>query len=264
MTFSMWSFGHYVFMISPFIFTGLFYALMRHKSREQKRKFGIWLSIIMIVILFLRNGEILVRNGFQFDYEVIPLQICHFANFVLLYAFIKDSKSVFSLALLLNFPAAMVSIIFANSLSNYDTILTFRGFAYIFGHLLIVATTLWAYLAGFVTLNKETFKANLFIVYVLYIVSLLVNNLIGSLSGNYSNYFYTMKPERGTPLEWFYNWGMNIHFGNFIINPLYILLHALLATVVIFAMYGIFKTIDLAKEPKLTLASKNQSSQIKI
>ncbi|MFA6801567.1 MAG: hypothetical protein WCR19_05620, partial [Acholeplasmataceae bacterium] len=67
-----------------------------------------------------------------------------------------------------------------------------------------------------------------------------------------------------TPLEWFYNWGMNIHFGNFIINPLYILLHALLATVVIFAMYEIFKAIDLIRARKLAFSSNNQSSQIKI
>ncbi len=250
MTFEMWSLGHYVFMLSPFLFTVLFYFLMKGRTYEQKRKFGVWLSIIMVIILVLRNVEIMIRRDFAFDYEYIPLQICHFANFVLLYAFIKDNKTMFAMALLFNFPAAMMSIVYANSLANYSTILTFRGFAYIFGHILIVATTLWAFIEGFVKLNLEALKKTMLTIYILYILSVLINNLIGSLSGKYANYFYALRPEDGTPLETFYNLGVTYEIGKFMINPIYLLLTGILGFIVVSLMFGMFKLINLAFKPK--------------
>ena len=246
MTFEMWSTGHYIFILSPFLFTILFYYLMKGKTYEQKKKFGIWLSVIMIIILILRNVEIMIEKDFAFDYEYIPLQICHFANFVLLYAFIKDNKTMFALALLFNFPAAMMSIVFANSLANYSTILTFRGIAYIFGHILIVATTLWSFIEGYIKLNVDALKKTVLTVYILYIISVLINNIIGSLSGKYANYFYALKPENGTPLETFYNIGMNYEIGKFMINPIYLLLTGILGFIVVTLMFVLFRLIELA------------------
>lgn len=248
MTFEMWSLGHYAFMLSPFILTAIFYLLSRSKTYEQKRKFGVVLSIIMVIILILRNAEILVAGDFAFNYEIIPLQICHFANFVLLYAFIKDSKAMFALALLFNLPAAFMSILFANSLTHYSNIWTLRGIAYIFGHMLIVSTTLWAFLERFVVLNKQTFKNTAFIVYALYIISVLVNNLIGSITGSYPNYFYALRPEEGTPLQTFYDIGTTFEIGKFMINPIYLILTALLGTVIVSMMYGLFKVLEPKKK----------------
>lgn len=242
MTFHMWSIGHYIFIISPFVLTIIFHVLFKHKSYHTKQNIGIALSIFAIIVLFLRNYEIFKNQGYAFDHEILPLQVCHFANFVLLYAFVTDSKPFFGIAALLNIPAAMLSIIFANGLENYATILNFRGGAYIIGHVMIVFIALWAYLNGFVKLDKKVLTKTLGIVFVLFILGIIVNNIIMVTTGRASNYFYATRPQNGTPLETFFNWGKEYDIGNyFVINPIYVMMLTLVGALMITAMYGLLR-----------------------
>ncbi len=258
MTFEMWHVGHYIFMVSPFVITAILYFFTRKKSYQSKKKIGVVLSIVAVIILLLRNLEIFFKNGQLFDFELLPLQICHFANFVLLYAFMTDSKAFFGLATLFNLPAAMMSIVFANSLENYSTILTLRGGAYIFGHILIVVITLFAYLNGFVKLNKKVYAQTLVIVFVLYGLGLVMNNVLLLTTGEASNYFYATKPEHGTPLELFFNWGVEYNLGGyFIVNPIYLVLTGLLGFTIISLLYIILKVF----QPK-HLEPKQQSKKL--
>ncbi|MGD9910475.1 MAG: hypothetical protein AB7U79_07750 [Candidatus Izemoplasmatales bacterium] len=248
MTFTMWSFGHYLFMISPIILTVILVLIMKNKTYEQKRKVGIALSILAIIVLILRNIEIFIVRDYAFDFELVPLQICHFANFVLLIAFMKDSKPLFAFALLLNLPAAMMSIVFANSLTHYATLVSFRAFAYLFGHILIVSTTLFAYYFGFVKLDKVTLKKTFTIVGGLYLSSIVINNIFRIFLSQESNYFYTFKPEEGTPLEMFFNLGKNVYIGDFMFNPIYLILTSILGFIVMMIVYFISKPYLKKKE----------------
>lgn len=242
MTFKMWSFGHLLFIISPFIFTVITVLLTKKLNFEKKRKLGIIFSIICIVILVLRNLEIFLKNGKTIDPELIPFQICHFANFVLFFAFLKNKQSLFSLALYFNLPFAFMSILFANSLANYATIITFRGFAYIFGHLLIVGITLWAFISGLIKVNKKSFFQGLIVVIILFISSLFINNLFNILMNtSTTNYFYTLSPEGGTPLELLFNLGKEYSIGKFRINPIYILGSAIFGVILYTSFYILAK-----------------------
>lgn len=241
MTFTMWSFGHLMFILSPVLLTVIFYYAFKNKSYEEKRKIGIKLSWIAIHILFLRNIEILISSGYKFDIELLPLQVCHFANFVLLYAFIKDSKPAFGLAFTINLAAAFVSILFADSLANYSNILLFRGQAYIWGHMLIVALSAWAFISNFVVMDKKTYIQTLKVSGILFGASLFINNAFGIFTDKYSNYFYTNHPEKGTPLEWFWDWGTELDIAGFKINIVYIIGTMILGFVVTLIMYGIAK-----------------------
>jgi hypothetical protein len=261
MTFTMWSFGHYLFMLSPFFLLLLLNRYTKKSSLENNRKIGIVLSLVAIIILLLRNIEIWVARDFRFDIELVPLQVCHFANFVLLFAFMTKKQTWFNLALTLNLPAAFVSILFANSLANYSTIVSFRGFAYIFGHILLVTIPLWAYHVGFIKLNMNSFIKTLKLVATLYFLSLFINNLMYVLFGQYSNYFYSLKPERGTPLEAFFKFGENrFLFDFFQINPVYILLTGIFGLLVMFSLYTLFylNQTSMLKEgfKKLLFSSK--------
>lgn len=249
MSFQMWSFFHYFFIVSPFLFAVILFFVFKRKSYEEKRKIGVILSIIAIIVLVLRNIEIYVKNGYVMNEELIPLQICHFANFVLLFAFLKDNKVLFALAFCLNLPAAMMSIIFANSLENYATLISFRAMAYLWGHMLIVAITLWAVANGFVKITKQTLIKTMRLMVALYLIALVVNNIFNVLFGFNANYFYTLSPESGTPLEVFFNWGNTYIIGWFIINPLYMLLTSLLGGIVVFGFFGLYKTV----EPKIIM-----------
>lgn len=95
MTFKMWSLFHYLFILSPFIFSIILYYLTKFNSYRKNKMIGLILSIICIIILALRNIEIYVKSG-EIDPEIIPFQICHFANFVLFFAFLKNNKAMFA------------------------------------------------------------------------------------------------------------------------------------------------------------------------
>lgn len=238
MTFSMWSLGHYLFLLSPFVLIFLLTYFTKNNSLDKNRTIGIVLSGIAVGVLFLRNLEIWIGNGFAFDVELIPLQVCHFANFVILIAFITKKQIWFNFALTLNVPAAFVSIVFANSLTNYSTIISFRGFAYIVGHALLVFIPVWAYNVGFIKLNIHTLLKTFRVVALLYVVSIFINNLMYMLFGSYANYFYTLKPESGTPLEMFFDWGQEIiAFDVFKWNPLYLLLTGLFGLLIMIIFY---------------------------
>lgn len=238
MTFTMWSLGHYLFLITPFVGIILLYQLTKSYDQKKNRRIGLILSIVAVMILILRNIEIFVYSGYAFDVEILPLQVCHFANIVLLLAFLSKKQSLFNFALLLNLPAAFVSILFANSLANYSTILTFRGFAYIFGHILLVVIPVWAYMVGFIKLNKKTLIETIKIVSILYLVSIMINNVTYLLFGQYANYFYTLKPENGTPLEMFYDLGQTVVLSNgFKFNILYLILTGLFGLVIMIVLY---------------------------
>lgn len=238
MTFTMWSIGHYLYLLSPFILLIILTYFTKNVSLDFNRKIGIGLSLLAILILLLRNIEIWVVSDFSMDIELIPLQVCHFANFVILIAFITKKQMWFNFALTLNLPAAFVSILFANSLTNYETIISFRGFAYIVGHALLVLIPIWAYNMGFVKLQIKSLFQTFKLVSILYISSIFINNLMYVFFGQYANYFYSLKPENGTPLESFYEWGQEfIWFETFKINPIYLILTGLLGLVVMSMVY---------------------------
>lgn len=228
MKFEMWSWVHIVFMISPVVFIILFQLLSKNKDSKFKRKLGVIVSIIAIVILVLRNIEILFKenNRALAFAEVIPLQICHLANFFLLYAFLSNKKKIFSLLFVFFLPAAIVAILFANGLTNYASIINFRGAAYLFGHSLIVSLVIYAFINDFIVISYKTLLKSLGMLVGFYVIIHIINNLLHYANLD-PNYFYSIRPERGTPLSIFYNWGNSvtgiIRFGKFETNPLYLL-----------------------------------------
>jgi len=243
----MWSFGHFLFILSPILLTYLLHKATMNLSQEQKREVGINLSILAIGILLARNVEIFIRSGYQFDHELLPLQVCHFANFVLLYSFWKKSDVGFALAFCLNLSAAFVSIVFADGLANYSSILNARGFAYITGHALIVVITAWAFFNDFIFIKKKTLLNTIYVVEVLILLSVSINNVMYLFYGKFSNYFYTEHPEAGTPLEWMWNWGKEYIYGSFKINYVYVFCMMLLFPLVTYLWYRVAKAFKKAE-----------------
>lgn len=244
MTFTMWSLGHILMIVAPFIITAILHYAYIDKTWEEKRKIGMVLSMIAIHILILRNLEIFIKNGYMFDHELLPLQVCHFANFVLYYAFWKNSKVAFSMVFTLNMLVAFLSVVFADGLANYTTILNFRGFAYISGHIIIVVITMWAFLNGFIHISKKAFIKTVYVVNIMIIISLFVNNFMYLIYGKYSNYFYTEHPEGGTPLEWFFDWGKEFTYGFFKINYFYVICMLVFFPLVAYLFYLLSKVLN--------------------
>lgn len=237
MKFYMWSWLHYFMMISPFVFAYILHRLSKNKSQEQKRKIGIALSILAVLILFSRNMEIFARQDWEFNVELVPYQVCHIANFVLLYAFIKKSDLAFGCAFLFNMIFAYFSLVFADGLENYSSIINFRGQAYIWGHIIIVVISIYAYLEGFVKVDlKKLFKINLILSFF-YLLSIVINNLFRIYTGETSNYYYTHHAQSGTPLDIIWNLGEVVQIGAFEVNIVYVILLGLVGLVIVDSIY---------------------------
>lgn len=248
MTFHMWSPLHYAFIASPFVFSFLFYFIFRGRKNTDLRTIGIIFSIIGVLLLIARNLSIYLANQ-KITPEVIPFQLCHFGNIVLLFAFLFDNELLFTMSFCFNLPAALCSIVFANSLTNYTTLFSWQAMAYLWGHMLIVGITLWAFFNNLIKINLKMFYKMLRLITVLFILSVPVNNLfIKWMPGYESNYFYTMAPESGTPLQTFFEMGKNVTVWGMTFNPIYILLVVAFGFAVVLMFYIIY--IGLTKLKK--------------
>ena len=115
--FKMWSAFHFVYSFALYFHGNLQIAF--RKLDQEKAIAGLVLSVLAVVILLLRNGEIFVKSGYKLDPEIIP---CKFAILPILSCCLPLEKSdvLFALAFCLNLPAAFISIIFAIPGKLYD------------------------------------------------------------------------------------------------------------------------------------------------
>jgi|SRR5690554_305226 len=241
--FKMWSLFHYFMITFPFILAFLLYFLAKDKSEKDKRNVGIALSIIMIAILIMRNVYIWIKMG-SLNPEVFPFQVCHFANFIFLLTALSKNRVWGTVAWCLNFPAGLVSVIFADGLENYSTMINLQAMAYIAGHMLIVTAGIYMLLVGMIKINWQSMKKMYALVSLGYFLSVPINgwfNILFAHTSKNSNYFYTFKPQGGTPLESMFNLGENYTVGGITFNPMYLLTLALVGAVVLLAMYGLYR-----------------------
>src|SRR5690554_6860387 len=242
--FKMWSLFHYFMITFPFILAFLLYFLAKDKSEKDKRNVGIALSIIMIAILIMRNVYIWIKMG-SLNPEVFPFQVCHFANFIFLLTALSKNRVWGTIAWCLNFPAGLVSVIFADGLeNNYATMINTQAIAYIAGHMLIVTAGLYMLLTGLIEINWKSMRKMFLVVGSGYFLSVLINSWFNhqlfAHTNMTANYFYTYKPEVGTPLEMMFNLGKTYTAYGIRFNPVYLGLLALVGLIVFLAMYGIY------------------------
>jgi hypothetical protein len=193
----------------------------------------------------LRNLEIFINSGFTIEPEIIPIQICHFANFVLLFAYILNNKTLHIVSFCFNLPFAFMSILFANSLENYTSLITWRATAYIWGHMLIVGMTIWALLVGTIKVDKKAFLNGIIFIMTLFILSVPINSIFNKIMpGFISNYFYTYLPEEGTPLDLAYSFGKPVNILGMEVNIIYILVVACFGVLMYYGFYKLYQVLD--------------------
>ena len=236
MQFEMWSPFHWFMMVTPFILAIVLYIIMRDKSFNSQRTAAIILGIILVFILTVRQIFMLAEYGV--GPEVFPLQVCHFGNILLLIVAInRKYRTIGTIAWCLNFPAALVSVIFANGLENYDNAFDIQGLAYIFGHMLIVTASLYFLFTHIIQINFRTLLKAYIILFPVFLLSVVLNNWFADMFNETSNYFYSYTPEAGTPLETMYNLGAPVTAMGLTFNPVYLLVLSAAGAVVMFIMY---------------------------
>lgn len=257
--FKMWSPFHYFMIIFPFVLALILYFFTKDKAEKTHRRVTVVLSIVMIAVLIMRNTYIWVNKGGP-NPEVFPFQICHFGNFMFLIALLARDKVWGTIAWCLNFPAGLVSVIFADGLeANYATLINPQAIAYIAGHMLIVTTGLYMLLTGLIRIDRRSLLKMYGLAGLGYVLSVLVNNWFNkhfAHTGVDANYFYSYKPEAGTPLETMFNMGTSYTIAGITFNPVYLLLVAAVAAVLFMVMYGFYKLAEPARPRKYTVKAK--------
>ena len=234
MNFELWSFWHILYMLSPFIIFAVIYYLVRNKSDKTKNILGFILGSISVFILVIRNVDIFVRNGW--DLEVIPLQVCHIGSVIAGLALIFKKKWLISTAVCFNTIPAFLAMIFADSLTNYDTLLKIRPQTYIWGHIFIIVCALYGLLIFLPKLNKKDLIHSIIFVGIMSFLAIICNSAFRVLFSWEPNYFYLFD-YTGTPLKFLYNVLPASTYGWFTINWFYTLT---LITVFVGVFIGLF------------------------
>ena len=218
MVFKLWSFGHFLYLFSPFIIFAIFYFLMKNRSEKAKYVVGAVLGGLSVAILIIRNVDILVREGW--NAEVIPLQVCHIGSVVAGLALLTKNKCLLITSFCFNLIPALLAMVFADALANYDTILKIRPQTYIWGHILIIVCALYGvFIFQPKCCKQDLFKA-LAIIGSIALVAIVCNSLFRAKLSWEPNYFYLFNYE-GTPLKFLYEAIPTSTYGWFTINWLY-------------------------------------------
>lgn len=237
MQFEMWSFGHYLYIASPFLIFIPLYFILRNRSDKTKYIVGVVIGVISLLILIVRNIDIYINNGF--DPEIIPLQVCHFGNIMVFIALVFRSKIATSVLWCLNLLAAFSSLVVADSLANYSDIWCIRAQAYIWGHLFIVLGAFYAVGLKIVRIDRKSFLYSIGVVFLLMIPAIILNSYFNDVLGDSINYFYIYN-SNGVPFEFLYT-GPRSQYGWFTIHWKYTLSLIGLAFILYYGMYALQK-----------------------
>ena len=238
MKFEMWSIWHILYIFSSFIIFGIIYFLVKDKSNKIKNITGYVLGGISIFIIVIRNIDIYVRSGM--DLEVIPLQVCHIGSIIAGLALIFKKKWITITLICFNLIPAILAMVFADSLANYDTLLKIRPQTYVWGHIFIVVCALYSLFVHKPKFTKKDLFKSLIFVGIMCLTAVICNSLFRELFEWESNYFYLFN-YKGTPLKFLYNAFPSSVYGWFEINWFYVIVLLLFFLCVYIGLYFLSK-----------------------
>ena len=220
MNFALWSIWHILYIISPFLIFAGIYFLTRNSSAKTKDVLGYILGGISIFILLIRNVDIFIRNGW--DLEVVPLQVCHIGSLVSGLALIFKKKWLILTSFCFHLIPALLAMVFADALVNYNTLWKIRPQTYIWGHIFIIVCALYGVFIHKPKLAKKDLYSSLIFVGCMAVMAIVCNSLFREALGWEPNYFYLFN-YNGTPLKFLYNAFPSSVYGWFEINWFYVL-----------------------------------------
>lgn len=256
MKFTEWSLGHALFILAPAIILTALYFIFRNKSQKTIYIVGVVIGVLNLVILLTRNLDIFLRNGF--DPEIIPIQVCHLGNVIVFVSLVFKNKTAAALGWCFNLIPAFSSLIFADALANYETILRIRPQAYIWGHIAIVVGGIFPVIFKSIKFDFKAVKKALLLMSSLVLVAIVLNTVFIDLLGERINYFY-IYDSKGVPFEMFYNADLTTVLGSwFTINIPYTLFIIAFGLFYFFLFYYIYVLIN-RKSSKSKVGEKQEN-----
>ena len=137
---------------------------------------------------------------------------------------------------------ALLAMIFADSLANYDTLLKIRPQTYVWGHTFIIVCALYGILVFLPKLTKKDLFYSLGFVGSAAVVAIICNSALRQIPDWEPNYFYLFN-YKGTPLKFLYNVLPASKYGWFEINWFYTITLMLVFAGVMVGFYFLAKLI---------------------
>lgn len=245
MKFEMWSVWHYLYIASPFLIFGVICGLIKDRSQRTKDIVGCILGSLSVLILVVRNVDIYLRNGWEV--EVIPLQVCHIGSLVAGFALLFRKKWLLLTSFCFHLIPAILAMVFADALANYDTLLKIRPQTYVWGHIFIIVCALYGMLVYRPKLGRKDLFASLGFVGAMALTAILCNSIFRAKLGWTPNYFYLFD-YKGTPLKFLYEAFPSSVYGWFEINWFYV---GVLLAVFVAVFIGLYFVAKLPGRKKM-------------
>lgn len=240
MKFELWSIWHFLYIVSSFIIFAIIYFLIKNKSEKIKTVVGYVLGIISLFIIIIRNVDIYIRSGW--DLEVIPLQVCHIGSIIAGLSLLLKRKWLIATSICFNLIPAILAMVFADSLANYDTLFKIRPQTYVWGHIFIVVCALYGLLVYLPKFNKKDLFLSLSFVCIMCIIAILCNSIFRVTLNWEPNYFYLFN-YKGTPLKFLYEVFPSSSYGWFSINWFYTFTLIFVFSIVFIGLFFLCKII---------------------
>lgn len=272
--FELYGIWHILIILFPLIASALLIFFTRKLPQEKSFKIGFWISTVALIILILRSISYVIWGWlenpelsffprlFSRLLFILPLQICHLANIIFFIAYKKRSNILFGIGYAVNFPAALLALVFAGDLqylintpNDFPFLQGFNAFVYIIGHALLVIMPLFSLYHKHFKLNLKDAIKVIISLGILYIFFFGFDNIYNYIfyyklaNFSHSNYFFALWGQGGFPLETFTNigkniWAIDLAGGWFTFNPIYMAMTMGLGTVLIFLFYGIYLLLN--------------------
>lgn len=240
MKFELWSIWHFLYIVSPFIIFAIIYFLIKNKSEKSKTVVGYVLGIISLFIIIIRNVDIYIRSGWNL--EVIPLQVCHIGSIITGLSLLLKRKWLIATSICFNLIPAILAMVFADSLANYDTLFKIRPQTYVWGHIFIVVCALYGLLVYLPKFNKKDLFLSLGFVCIMCIIAILCNSIFRVTLNWEPNYFYLFN-YKGTPLKFLYEAFPSSSYGWFSINWFYTFTLIFVFSIVFIGLFFLCKIV---------------------
>ena len=183
---------------------------------KNKNVISYVLGTLSLFIIVIRNIDIYLRS--DWGTEAMPLQACHIERIIAGLSLILKKKWLIDAAVCFNMILA-TSMVFSDSLANYDTHLEIHPQTYVWGHVCALYNLL-VYLSE---LARKDLLSSLIFVSIMCITTIICNSIFRTILNWGPNYFYLFN-YKGTPLKFLYSLIPSSNYGWFEINWFYVLI----------------------------------------
>jgi hypothetical integral membrane protein (TIGR02206 family) len=228
---TLWVWGnrpHLIYLALGLVLTVISLRALTKVPPKKRDRVTQWLAWSVFLIWIVPPALMCLTDTGERWRDHLPLHLCTAASILIPIALLKRCQVLLNFGYGLALPGAVAALVFPGEMFRYLSSYSVHYFLHNIGHVLPVVACLAPIAMGWWRPSWRYYPATVAVGVGLMAIAYPVNKLIGS------NYFFVNWPERGTILEF---------FGSVLGESMYVPVLALVAAVVIAAMFGIWSAV---------------------